>query len=66
MGLPMSLDGLPDKLQLKNSIECPMCKQQVTSFKKKKTSEGRITAVCELCGDMIPESFNVIIKAHIK
>lgn len=55
MGLPFSLDGQPDKLHIRKSVECPNCKRQVPVIRKGIDAEGRVIAVCGLCGHPIPQ-----------
>lgn len=66
MGLPLALDGLPDKLQLNKAVECPVCGRQVSLFRKAKDSEGNIIAVCGMCKEPVPDKFLADIRKQIK
>lgn len=56
MGLPPQLDGLPDKLQLKNPVMCPHCRKQLESLKKL-TRDGEVVAVCRFCKKEVSREF---------
>ena len=65
MGLPMSLDGLPNKLELKKAVICPSCKKQVKTFKKGPGEKGEGQVLyCGLCNEKIPEKFFASIKEN--
>jgi hypothetical protein len=67
MGLPLALDGLPDRIRLRKAVECPICKRQVSIFiKKVEGPNGHITTICSLCKNKIPETFVPIIKARLR
>lgn len=67
MGLPIQLDGLPDKLNLRQPVLCPECNRLVESFSKKQNEEGKSAFFCCLCQTEIPqEHYNEIISNRSK